>query len=348
VSKRRAAFYAARRQAGWQKINNPEEGMMKHFAFAVIGVLAAFSVQAQETYPSRSVTMIVPFPPGGVADITGRPTAAALEKILKQPVAIANRPGAGGAVGNAAVANAKPDGYTVLMALSSISVIPEADKLFDRKPAYSLDQLAPVALISADPVILVVHPSLPVKTLKEVIALGRKQPGELSFSSSGVYGALHLPVEMFLHATKLKMRHVPTTGGGPAITQLLGGHVTMTVGGPAAITSHVKAGKLRTIVSWGAERHPNYPEVPTFKEQGYDIVYYIWAGMFVPVATPASVVKVLRDATRQAVADPEFKAQMAKFNSPVQYLDAPEFAKYLEADAKRLAVVVKNIGKVGG
>jgi len=311
-------------------------------------LLACGVAQAQESFPSRPISMIVPFPPGGVADTTGRPTAAALEKILKQPVSITNRPGAGGAVGNAAAANAKPDGYTVLMALSSISVIPEADKLFDRKPAYSLDQLAPVALISADPMILVVHPSLPVKTVKEVIALARKQPGELSFSSSGVYGALHMPMEMFMHAAKLKMRHVPTTGGGPAITQLLGGHVTMTAGGPAAISGHVKAGKLRTIVSWGAERHPNYPDVPTFKEQGYDIVYYIWAGMFVPVATPAPVLKVLRDATRQAVADPDFKSQMAKLNSPVQYLDAPEFAKYLDADAKRLAAVVKIVGKVGG
>jgi len=320
---------------------------MKQIVIALVGVFFAAAAQAQETFPSRPITMIVPFPPGGVADTTGRPTAAALEKILKQPVSITNRPGAGGAVGNAVVANAKPDGYTVLMALSSISVIPEADRLFDRKPAYSLDQLAPVALISADPVILVVHPSLPVKTLKEVVALARKQPGELSFSSSGVYGALHMPMEMFMHAARLKMRHVPTTGGGPAITQLLGGHVTMTAGGPAAISGHVKAGKMRTIVSWGAERHPNYPDVPTFKEQGYDIVYYIWAGMFVPVATPAPVLKVLRDATRQAVADPEFKSQMAKLNSPVHYLDAPEFAKYLEADAKRLAAVVKIVGKVG-
>ncbi len=303
--------------------------------------------QAQEVFPSRSITMIVPFPPGGVADVTGRPTAAALEKVLKQPVTVTNRPGAGGAVGNAAVANAKPDGYTVLMALSSISVIPEADKLFNRKPAYTLDQFAPVALVSADPVILVVHPSLPVKTVKEVIALARKQPGELSFSSSGVYGALHMPMEMFLHAAKLKMRHVPTTGGGPAITQLLGGHVTMTAGGPAAITSHVKAGKLRPIVTWGAERHPNYKEIPTFKEQGMDIVYYIWAGMFVPVATPEPVVKVLRDAVRQAVADSDFKGQMAKVNSPVNYLDAPDFAKYVDADAKRLAAVVKVVGKIG-
>jgi tripartite-type tricarboxylate transporter receptor subunit TctC len=320
---------------------------MKRTALAIIAALAAAGVQAQDAFPSRAMTMIVPFPPGGVADITGRPTAAAMEKILKQPVAVTNRPGAGGAVGNAAVANAKPDGYTMLMALSSISVIPEADKLFNRKPAYSLDQLDPVALISADPVILVVHPSLPVKTLKEVVALARKQPGELSFSSSGVYGALHMPMEMFMHAAKLKMRHVPTTGGGPAITQLLGGHVTMTAGGPAAISGHVKAGKMRTIVSWGAERHPNYPDVPTFKEQGYDIVYYIWAGLFVPHGTPAAVTKVLRDTVRKAVADPDFKSQMTKLNSPIQYLDAPEFAKYLDADSKRLAAVVKIVGKVG-
>jgi len=321
---------------------------MKQIAIALVGVFVAVAAQAQETFPSRPLTMIVPFPPGGVADTTGRPTAAALEKILKQAVAVTNRPGAGGAVGNAAAANAKPDGYTLLMALSSISVIPEADKLFNRKPAYALDQLDPLALISADPVILVVHPSLPAKTLKEVVALARKQPGELSFSSSGVYGALHMPMEMFLHAAQLKMRHVPTTGGGPAITQLLGGHVTMTAGGPAAISSHVKAGKLRTIVSWGAERHPNYPDVPTFKEQGYDIVYYIWAGLFVPAGTPAPVTKVLRDAVRQAVADSEFKSQMAKLNSPVSYLDAPEFAKYLDADAKRLGAVVRIVGKVGG
>ncbi len=321
--------------------------MIKRIVFLAMAAFAAVNAQAQETFPNRAISMVVPFPPGGVADVTGRPTAIALEKALKQPVSIANRPGAGGAVGNAAVANAKPDGYTLLMALSSITVIPEADKLFNRKPAYTLDQLAPIALVSADPVILVVHPSLPVKTVKEVIALARKQPGELSYSSSGVYGALHMPMEMFLHATQLKMRHVPTTGGGPALTQLLGGHVTMSAGGPAAITSHVKAGKLRPIVTWGAERHPNYKEVPTFKEQGYDIVYYIWAGLFAPAATPEPVLKVLRDGVRQAVNDAEFKNQMAKVNSPIKYLDAPDFAKYVEADAKRLAAVVKIVGKVG-
>jgi tripartite-type tricarboxylate transporter receptor subunit TctC len=321
--------------------------MIKRIVCSAFAAFAAVSAQAQEVFPARAITMVVPFPPGGVADVTGRPTAIALEKVFKQPVSISNRPGAGGAVGNAVVANAKPDGHTLLMALSSITVIPEADKLFNRKPAYTLDQLAPIALVSADPVILVVHPSLPVKTVKEIIALARKQPGELSYSSSGVYGALHMPMEMFLHAAQLKMRHVPTTGGGPALTQLLGGHVTMSAGGPAAITSHVNAGKLRPIVTWGAERHPNYKDVPTFKEQGHDIVYYIWAGLFAPVATPESVIKTLRDGVRQAVNDADFKSQMAKVNSPINYLDAPEFAKYVEADSKRLAAVVKIVGKVG-
>jgi tripartite-type tricarboxylate transporter receptor subunit TctC len=306
----------------------------------------ASAAVAQETYPSRPITMIVPFPPGGVADITGRPTAAALEKVLRQPVTIANRPGAGGKVGNAAVANAKPDGYTVLMALSSVSVLPEADRLFDQKPAYTLDQLAPIALISADPVILVVHPSLPVRTLKELLALARGKPGQLSFSTSGVYGALHLPTAMFLNAMQLKMRAVHTTGGGPAITLVLGGHVEMTVGGPASISGQVSAGKLRPVVGWGAKRHEAFPAVPTFRELGHDIEYYIWAGMFAPKQTPEAVQKALREATRRAVEDADFRAAMARVNSPVQYLDAPEFARYWAADAKRLGEVVRAIGRV--
>jgi tripartite-type tricarboxylate transporter receptor subunit TctC len=304
-------------------------------------------VAAQEAFPARGITMIVAFPPGGVADITARPTAAAMEKILKQPVAVTNRPGAAGAVGNAAVANAKPDGYTILMALSSISVIPAADVLFNRKPAYSLDQFAPIALISADPTILVAHPSLPVTSLKELVALARARPGELSYSSSGIYGALHMPMELFLHAAKLKMRHVPTTGGGPAINAILGGHVELTAGGPAAISGHIKAGKLRPLASWGAKRHPSLPDVPTFRELGYkDVEYYIWAGMFAPRGTPESVMKVLRDTARRATEDPGFRKSMANVDSLVQYMDAPDFNQYWQADAKRLAALVKIVGKV--
>ena len=317
------------------------------YLMAVLITFAGLPANAQETFPNRPITMIVAFPPGGVADITGRPTAVAMEKILKQPVTVLNRPGAAGAVGNSAVANAKPDGYTILMALSSISVIPAADELFNRKPAYALDQFAPIALITADPTILVVHPSLPVKTLKELISLARAKPGEMSYSSSGIYGALHMPMEMFLYSAKLKMRHVPTTGGGPAITALLGGHVAMTAGGPAAISAHVKSGKLRTIVSWGAERIPSFPDLPTFRELGYkDVEYYIWAGLFAPRGTPDAMMKVLRDGARRAVQEPDFKSAMAKVDSLVQYKDAPEFQQYWLADAKRLAALVQVVGKV--
>jgi tripartite-type tricarboxylate transporter receptor subunit TctC len=321
--------------------------MRTHSVFLLAWLLIPGVSFAQGTYPSRPITMIVAFPPGGVADITGRPTAVAMEKVLKQPVSIVNRPGAAGAVGNSVVANAKPDGYTILMALSSISVIPAADELFNRKPAYTLEQFAPIALISADPTILVVHPSLPVRTVKELVALAKSKPGQLSFSSSGVYGALHMPMEMFLHATNLKMRHVPTTGGGPAITALLGGHVELTAGGPAAISAHVKSGKMRPLAGWGAIRHSSFPDVPTFKELGYkDVEYYIWAGMFAPKATPDAVMKVLRDAARRAVQDPDFKKAMANVDSLVQYEDAPEFQKYWLDDAKRLAALVKVVGKV--
>jgi len=314
---------------------------------ALLAAMVAAPVAAQDAYPNRPISMIVAFPPGGVADITARPTAAAMEKILKQPVTVTNRPGAAGAVGNSAVANAKPDGYTLLMALSSISVIPAADELFNRKPAYSLDRFAPIALVSADPTILVVHPSLPVKTLKELLVIARSKPGQLSYSSSGIYGALHMPMEMFVHAAKIRMRHVPTNGGGPAITAVLGGHVELTAGGPAAISAHVKAGKMRPIASWGAARHASYPAIPTFKELGYkDVEYYIWAGMFAPRGTPEPVMKVLRDAARRAVQDPDFKATMAKVDSIVDYKDAPEFQRYWMADAKRLAALVRVVGKV--
>ena len=320
----------------------------KSLIAASVLAIAAGPVIAQEAFPSRPITMIVPFPPGGIADITARPTAPAMEKLLKQPVSIVNRPGAAGAVGNAAVANAKPDGYTIGMVLSSISVIPAADELFNRKPAYSLDQVVPIALISADPTILVVHPSVPAKTIKELVALAKSKPGELSFSSSGVYGALHMPMEMFMHAAGgLKMRHVPTTGGGPAITALLGGHVTLTAGGPAAINAHVKAGKMRALANWGAKRHEAYPDVPTFRELGYKSVeYYIWAGLIAPKGVPEPVMKQLRDTVGKVVVDPEFKSAMTKLQTPIQYMDAPEFGKYWQDDAKRLAALVKVVGKV--
>ena len=155
---------------------------------------------AQEPYPSRPISLVVPFPPGGVADLTARPVAAAMEKAMKQPIGVVNKTGAAGAVGMQFVATSKPDGYTLLLALSSISIIPEADKLFGRPPAFTVDQFAPVALISADPTILVVRTESPWKTAKEFIEDAKKRPNQISYSSSGIYGTLHMAMELLSHA----------------------------------------------------------------------------------------------------------------------------------------------------
>ncbi len=314
-------------------------------AFALLG--AGWPAWAQDKFPSHPVTMIVPFPPGGVADQTGRPLAAAMEKVLKVPVIASNKAGAGGAVGMAAAANAKPDGYTILMALSSISIIPEADKLFDRKPAYQMDQLAPVALITSDPTVLVVPADSPWKTVADFVADAKKRPGEISFSSSGLYGTLHMAMEMFAHGAGIKLRHVPFNGAGPAMTALLGGHVNALASGPGVIIPHVKAGKLRALAGWGDKRLPVLPDLPTFKELGYkDVEFYIWSGVFVPAATPADVQMALRAAVKQAVASDEFKGAMSKLETPVAYLDAPEFKKFWDKDAAMLAAAVKKVGRV--
>jgi tripartite-type tricarboxylate transporter receptor subunit TctC len=279
-------------------------------------------------------------------DVQGRPLAAALEKVLKQPVVILNKPGGAGGVGYAYVANAKPDGYTVLGGIVSVSSIPEADKLFGRTPAYSLDQLVPVARVSADPIYVAVRTESPWKTLKEMLDAIKAKPMGYSYSSSGPYGALHVPTEMLLQSVGAKARHLPTTGGGPAINALLGGHVDFTTGGPSALAGQMKAGKFRVLAGTGAQRHPVLPDVPTMKELGYDIEYYLWLGLFVPKGTPETAVKVLRDATRVAVNDADFRNAMKNMNAIVDYQDQPEFRKFWDADAARIAKAVQGIGKV--
>ncbi len=318
----------------------------------VAGILAGLSIflpgfVAAQDFPDRPVTMIVPFPPGGVADQTARPTASAMEKILKQPVVVTNRAGAAGAVGMSVVANARADGYTILMALSSISVIPEADKLFDRQPAYRLDQLSPLALITADPTILVVPADSPWKTLAEFVADAKKRPGEIAYSSSGVYGTLHLAMEMFASAAGIKLKHVPFNGAGPAVTAILGSHVQALASGPGVVIPQIEAGKLRPLANWGATRIASMPDVPTFAELGYkDVEFYIWAGLFAPAKTPPAVMTKLRNSVRDAVKDPEFLTALANLKTPLAYKDAPEFEKFFDNDAKRLVEAVKRIGKV--
>ena len=319
--------------------------MTRLLIFLALGLPATLSL-AQDSYPSHPITMVVAFPPGGVAELTGRPTAIAMEKVLKQRVIIENRPGAAGAVGNAHVANSKPDGYTLLMALSSISVIPEAERLQGHKPPYELSQFAPIALVSADPVVLVVREEAPWKTVQEFIADAKQRPNKITYSSSGIYGALHMPFVMLEHATGTSLWHVPYSGGGPAVQALLGSQVDATVGGPAVMIGQIKGKKLRPLANFGDKRLASLPEVPTLREVGIDAVYFIWSGLMAPAGTPSPIVQKLRDAIRQGVQDPDFKTAMAKVETPVSYLDAPEFQKFWDADAKKLAEAVKTIKPV--
>ncbi|HWD37173.1 MAG TPA: tripartite tricarboxylate transporter substrate binding protein, partial [Casimicrobiaceae bacterium] len=218
---------------------------------------------ADEPYPSRPITLVVPFPPGGVADIVGRPFADALSRELKTPVVIENKPGAGGGIGMGLVAKAKPDGYTLLLALSSISILPEADKVLGRASLYRLDQFMPIARLTADPTVLAVRADSPWKTLDEFIADARKRPGAITYGSSGNYGTMHMPMEMFAHTANLKLLHVPFTGGGPAVVALLGGQVDALSTGPSTVLQHVKAGKVRVLASWGDHRLASLPDVRT-------------------------------------------------------------------------------------
>ena len=303
-------------------------------------------LHAQEAYPSRPITMIVPFPPGGVADITGRPTAHVMGKLLRQSVVVQNKGGAGGSVGTAQAARAAPDGYTLLMALSSISVLPVADRLQGRAPAYELDQFAPIALISADPTVLVVQEDGPYKTLKDLVEAAKAKPGTINYGSSGVYGTLHVAMEIFADAAGIKLFHIPYQGGGPAVAALLGGQIDVLASGPSAAIGQIKAGKMRALAVWGDKRLASLPDVPSMKELGYDATFYIWSGLFAPAATPSPILMTLRDAVRRTAEDPEFREAMAKVETPIAYLDAPEFKTFLDKDAARLKVAVERIGKV--
>jgi len=321
--------------------------MVRFLVVAVLVLLGAVPAAAQEAFPSRTITIVNPYPPGGQADLSGRPFAAALQKVLKQPVVLTNKSGAAGAVGMQSVAVVKPDGYTLLITVPSLHTLPEVDRLFGRAPTFTRDQFVPIARLNADPLIVAVNAERPWKSMKEVLDDAKKRPGEIVFASAGLYGATHVPMEMILNAAGgLKMRHLPTAGGGPATTAVLGGHADLWASTIGPATPHIKSGKIRPLAVTSVKRHEFFPDVPTLKELGYDVEYYLWIGLFAPKATPVPVVKVLRDATRQAVQDPEFKAALEKLSAPAAYQDADEFKAWLDADAARLADVIKRIGKV--
>jgi tripartite-type tricarboxylate transporter receptor subunit TctC len=313
---------------------------------AVLMSCAISTASAQEKYPSRPITLVVPFPAGGSVDLTARAIAAPLEKILGQAIVIQNRGGAAGAVGTRAVAVADPDGYTLMASTTQVSVLPPVDEVFGRKAAFSRDDFQPIARLSADPVFLAVNAQRPWKSVKELVADAKAHPGEINYSHGGLYGATHLPVEMFAQAAGIKMQQIPTQGGGPAMTAALGNHVALLVAHPGVLKPHSDAGTMRVLANLGDKRIAAFPDVPTLKELGYDVEYYLWQGLFAPAKTPEPVMKVLREAVAKAAETQEFKVALDRAGSEPAYQDTATFRAWWENQNKVMDAAVRGIGKV--
>ena len=307
---------------------------------------AASLSMAQGAWPTRSITMVVPFPPGGLADLVARPVAEAMSRELGQPVVIENKAGAGGGIGMSYVAKAKPDGHTVVLALSSLTILPEADIVLGRAPMFTLADLRPIARYTADPTVLAVRADAPWKTLKDFVEDVKKRPSAINFGSSGNYGTMHVPMEILSQVAGVKMTHVPFTGAGPAVVALLGGQIDAVSSGPATVLQHIKAGKLRVLAHWGNEKLASMPEVPSIKDSGFNVEYAQWSGLFIPSATPEPIAQRLRAAAKAAALDAKVNDVIRNAGSPIVYQDSPEFEKYVQADAKRMVDVVKRIGKL--
>jgi len=318
-----------------------------------IGLVAALLLAAngptlaQGNWPAeKPITMIVPFPPGGVADTVARPVAEALGKALNQTVVVENRAGAGGATGIGAAARAAGDGYTLLLSLSSISILPQADVILGRKPQFTLNQFKPIARFTADPTVLVVRAEAPWKTLAEFVADAKKKPGTYNYGSSGNYGTMHVPMEMLKASAGFRMTHIPYTGAGPALLALLGGQVDAVASGPSTVAQQIKAGKLRALAHWGEQPLQALPEVPSLKQAGYPATFAQWSALFVPAGTPDDIVQKLRAAARKVAVDPKVVETINRAGSPLAYQDAPEFQAYWDADARLMTEAVRKIGKV--
>jgi tripartite-type tricarboxylate transporter receptor subunit TctC len=321
----------------------------RRFVAGSAAAAAAFTMRpvfAEDAYPSHAITIINPFPPGGAVDVVGRPFAAMLEPLVRQPIVIETKAGAAGQVGAQVAASAKPDGYTLLAHLPSISGFEAVDKTFGRTPKFTRADFIPIARLTEGPLVLVVNDQQPYKTLKELVDDAKKRPDEIIFSSSGLYGALHLPTALFVNAAGVKMRHLPTNGGGPALTAILGNNSQVLVTSIAAASAQMKAGKLRALACFSPKRAAALPDVPTLKELGYNVEFSIWVGLFAPKGTPTPVIAKLRAETKKAAESEQFKTTIANIGDVVAYLDQPEFAKFWDEDAKRVENAVNLIGKV--
>ena len=296
-----------------------------------------------QAYPTKPVTIIVPWPPGGPSDIAARPMAKALTDEMKQTFIIDNRGGAGGNIGTAMVAKAAPDGYTLLITSSAPIVINPS--LYKQMPFDPQKDLAPITNLLRVPLILAVHPSVPAKNLQELIAYVNSQKGKVQYASAGNGTPQHLTGELFKATAKLDMIHVPYKGSAPAITDLIGGHVPIMFDSAIAILPHIKGGKVKAIAITSAKRSSILPDVPTFGEAGMKgFESYAWYGFFAPAKTPKEIVAKLNADALKAMKQPEWQKVLADTGSENVGESPEQFATFIKAEATKWAKVVKDSG----
>jgi tripartite-type tricarboxylate transporter receptor subunit TctC len=294
-------------------------------------------------WPGRTVTVVVPWPPGGPSDIAARPVAKGLTESLGQSFIVDNRGGASGNIGTAAVTRASPDGYTLLITSSSPIVINPA--LYKQIPYDPAKDLIPITNLLRVPLVLTAHPSVPANNVKELIALINSQQGKFQYASSGTGTPQHLTGELFKTAAKLDVIHIPYKGSAPAITDLLGGHVPVMFDSMVAILPHIKTGKVKPIAVTSAKRSPQLPDVPTFAESGLPAVEsYAWYGFFAPTGTPKDIVAKLNSETLKVMKQPDFQKVLADTGSDFVG-DTPEnFAAFVKTEAVKWGDIVKKSG----
>ena len=310
---------------------------------AFIAGLALSLTAAAQAYPSKPIRLICPFPPGGAVDIASRATANELTKILHQSVVVENKPGAGGNLGGAEAARSAPDGYTIFMTTSGIQAINPA--LYAKMPFDPNKDLAPVAPLVSLNNVLVVHPSVPAKSVKDIIELAKKQPGKWTYASSGNGTSIHMSGAMFTQLTGTDILHIPYKGSAPAVTDLLAGQVNMMFDNIPSSLPHIKSGKLRALATTGAKRDPALPDLPTLAESG--IKGYesgVWFGLTVPAGTPKEVIAKLNAAAVQATKQPEFEKRMKELGYNIIPGSPEDMARMNQAELKRWTPIVKASG----
>ncbi len=292
-------------------------------------------------WPEKSVRVVIPWPPGGSTDIVGRILAADLTARLKQQVIIDNRAGAGSIVGLQLATAAPPDGYTFMMTSTAYGFLIDKPKV----PVDLVNSFAPVAMIGFGDAALVVHPSLPVKTVKELVALAKKRPGELLYASSGIGGFPHMNTELFTMMTGTKMIHVPFKGGGPAIIDLASGHSQLQISSLVTVTPHVRSGRLTLLATGGAKR--KFPDIPTISESVPGYESSIWWGIFAPPKTPQDIIARFHAETMEAISSPAFQKRLDEQGGVVVNMSPAEFGKLMVREQNKWLEVIRSAGIKG-